>query len=71
MASLSGVKVQEEFSTLEQMKANGFTKKALLPLSLPLLELEDGSTLNSSVAIAKYLASFKSDLLGTTDFLKG
>lgn len=53
------------------MKANGYTKKAILPLSLPLLELEDGSTLNSSVAIAKFLGSFKNDILGTTDFERG
>ena len=39
--------------------------------SLPCLVTEDGHTISSSVVIARYLASFKDELLGKTDFEKG
>jgi glutathione S-transferase len=38
--------------------------------TLPCLETDDGNILTTSVVIARYLASFKDELLGKTDFEK-
>lgn len=72
IAKLSGVKIQEETATVEQLK----TKNVQIQcpsLTLPCLETEDGHFITSSLSIARYIAnsSGKQELLGSTDFEKG
>ncbi|CDW74721.1 elongation factor 1-gamma 3 [Stylonychia lemnae] len=67
MAYLSGTQVEEVNVTLEEFKTLPVAQKVLTP-QLPALELDDGTTLTSSLAIAKFLASAKPDLLGSTLF---
>ena len=66
-AHLAGVEVTEHFTTLDDFKKSEQGKKCLLP-TLPALEGENGEMLTSSVAIARYLASFKSELLGANEW---
>lgn len=69
IASLAGVNLTEETISLDKIKEKGILEKCPMA-TLPCLETDEGQVLSSSMAIVMYLASFKPELLGASDFEK-
>ena len=67
VANLAGVKLEEEYTNLEEFRGSNPVAKQM-QATLPALLLENGELIFTSYAIAKYLASFKPSLLGSTPF---
>ena len=65
IASFAELQVEECVISLEEFKKS---HPNLISQTLPALQLEDGEVITSSLAITKYLAAKKDNLLGSAAF---